>query len=77
MSDVTDLDIDTGSGSVTVWLPEGVGAQVDLETGSGGIDLDFPVQIRRVERDHVEGSIGDGEGRIRIETGSGRVRLAR
>ncbi len=77
VSDVTDLDIDTGSGSVTVWLPEVVGAEVDIETGSGGFDLDFPIQIRRVSRDHVEGSLGDGEGRIRIETGSGRVRLLR
>ncbi len=75
LGDVEDLDIDTGSGSVTVWLPEMVGAEVDLETGSGGIDVEGPFQIRRVSRDHVEGSLGDGEGRIRIETGSGRVRL--
>lgn len=77
VSDVADLHIDTGSGSVTVWLPEVVGAEVEIDTGSGGIDLDFPIQIRRVERDHLEGSLGDGEGLIRIDTGSGRVRLAR
>ena len=77
VSDVADLDIDTGSGSVTVWLPEVVGAQVDIETGNGGIDLDFPVRVRRVSRDHLEGSLGDGQGQIRIETGSGGVRLAR
>ena len=76
-NDVRDLDIDTGSGSVTVWLPEDVGAQVDIETGNGGIDIDLPVQLRRASRDHVEGSLGDGEGRIRIDTGSGRIRLLR
>ena len=76
-SDVRELDIDTGSGSVTVWLPEVVGAELEIETGNGGIDLDFPVQIRRISRDHLEGSLGDGEGRIRIDTGSGRVRLLR
>lgn len=77
LSDVTDLDIDTGSGSVTVWLPEVVGAEVDIKTGSGSIEVDFPVQIRRYSRDRFEGSLGDGEGRIRIDTGSGGVRLAR
>ena len=79
MSDVTNLDIDTGSGSVTVWLTEAVGAEVEIETGNGGIDIDLdsPIQIRRVSRDQLEGSLGDGDGRIRIDTGSGRVRLVR
>ncbi len=77
MEDVENLMVDTGSGSVTVWMPEGVGAEIEIETGSGGIDLDFPVQIRRAGRDHVLGTIGDGRGRINIDTGSGSVRLAR
>lgn len=77
LGDVTDLEIDTGSGSVTLIVTELLGAELEIETGSGGIDLDFPVQMRRVSRDHFEGSLGDGEGRIQIDTGSGRVRLMR
>ena len=77
LGDVENLDIDTGSGSVTVWLPEIAGAELEVETGSGGIELDFPVQIRRAGRDHVIGTIGDGRGRIHIDTGSGSIRLAR
>jgi hypothetical protein len=50
-------------------------AQVEIETGSGGIDLGFPVQVRKLESDHVTGTIGDGRGRLRIDTGSGGVRL--
>lgn len=68
-----DVEIDTGSGSVTLTLPASFGATVDLETGSGGIDLDFPVRVRRVERDHVVGTIGDGRGRLKVDTGSGRI----
>ena len=75
--DVETLVVDTGSGSVTVSMPETVGAELEVETGSGGIDLEFPVQIRRASRDHVVGTIGDGRGTIRIDTGSGNVRLAR
>ena len=70
-----DIEIDTGSGSVTLGVPDGLSAQVELETGSGGIDLGFPVQVRRLESDHVIGTIGDGRGRLRIDTGSGSIRL--
>jgi DUF4097 and DUF4098 domain-containing protein YvlB len=73
--DVDRLDVDTGSGSVTIHAPEDLGAEVELETGSGGIDLDFALQVRSVRRDHVYGTLGDGKGRIHIDTGSGSVRL--
>lgn len=74
-SPIEELVVDTGSGSVTLRLPAGLGAEVVAETGSGGIDVDVPVQIRSVKRDRLEGRIGDGRGRIRIETGSGGIRL--
>lgn len=70
-----DLSVDAGSGGVTVGLPSNTGADVDIETGSGGIESDFPLTVDRVERHHVRGRIGDGTGRIRIESGSGSVRL--
>jgi hypothetical protein len=72
---VDNLMVDTGSGSVTLHLPPGVGAEIEAETGSGGIDVDVPVQIRSVKRDHLLGRIGDGRGRINIDTGSGSIRL--
>lgn len=75
--DIDRLDADTGSGSITVRAPAELGATVDIETGSGGIDLDFPVEVRSVRRDRVQGTIGDGRGEIRIDTGSGSVRLIR
>ena len=70
-----DIEIDTGSGSVTLAVPDGLSARVEIETGSGGIDLGFPVQVRRLESDHVVGTIGDGKGTLRIDTGSGSIRL--
>ena len=69
------LNVDAGSGGVTVTLPASTGADVDIETGSGGIESDFPLTVDRFERHHVRGRIGDGAGRIRIEAGSGSVRL--
>ena len=75
LRDVDALDVDTGSGSVTIRAPEDLGGTVDLSTGSGGIDMDFAVQVRSVRRDEVRGTLGDGRGTIRIETGSGGIRL--
>ncbi len=74
---VEDVAIDAGSGGVTLRLPAAQGADVDIETGSGGIDSDFTVQTTRLSRDHLRGQIGDGKGRIKIESGSGTVRLVK
>jgi hypothetical protein len=71
------LVIDTGSGGVTVRAPAALSANVDVETGSGGFQTDFEITTRRVSRNHIEGRIGDGHSQIRIEAGSGSVRLLR
>ena len=72
------LAIETGSGDVTLRVPPTIGAEVDLETGSGDIDLGgVTLQVRRLAQDHITGTIGDGRGRLSIETGSGNVRLVK
>jgi len=78
LSDLQSLNVDTGSGDVTVRIPAVFGATVDIETSNGGIDLqDVALKATRLEEDHVVGEIGDGKGRVKIETGSGGVRLIR
>jgi lia operon protein LiaG len=70
------IDIETGSGQVSLSLPDGYGADVVLDTGSGDIDLGgIPVTVQRIRSDHLEGRIGNGQGRLHVETGSGDVRL--
>jgi len=75
LTDVDRLEIDTGSGGVTVRVPSSVGAQLVLDTGSGGIDVDLPLEIRESDRDHLEGILGDGRGSIHIDTGSGGIKI--
>ncbi|HWC46095.1 MAG TPA: DUF4097 family beta strand repeat-containing protein [Casimicrobiaceae bacterium] len=77
LAPVDDMKVEAGSGGVTVRLPANLSASVDLETGSGGIDTDFSVQVTKFEQHHIVGRIGDGRGRIKIEAGSGQVRLLR
>jgi lia operon protein LiaG len=71
------LDIDSGSGSVTLRLPPAFGADLDIDAGSGGYRVDFPVTFTRRSRSHLSGRVGDGSGRVRIDSGSGEVRLMR
>lgn len=72
-----EVSVETGSGDVTLHLPATLGADVDLETSSGDIETDFPVAIAHHADDRITGRIGSGGGRIRVETGSGAVRLLR
>ena len=76
-ADVDNLRAESGSGSVTLRIPSSLGAELSVDTGSGGIDTDFPITIRRRSRSELEGTIGDGQGRIQIDAGSGSVRLVR
>ena len=69
------LAIDGGSGSITVRVPENIGATIEAETGSGGIDTDLELQVRRMSRDRLSGTIGNGQAQVRIDSGSGRIRI--
>ncbi|MBA3554935.1 MAG: DUF4097 family beta strand repeat protein, partial [Gemmatimonadales bacterium] len=75
--DPTSLTVETGSGNIAVTAPGTLGAEVEIETSSGDIETDFPLQVTRHSREHLVGRIGDGRGKIAIETGSGDVRLLR
>lgn len=71
-----DAVIRAGSGGVSLTLPNEVNVEVDISTGSGGITTDFPVTMEDVRRRQLRGRIGTGaDGRVRINTGSGSVRL--
>ena len=71
------LQVQTGSGDITLKVPPTIGAEVDIETSSGEIETDFEVAVTRHARDHMTGRIGDGRGKIDIETGSGGIKLVK
>ena len=76
--DVETLRLDTGSGDVTVRAPASLGARFEAETGSGDVFGSLIEGItRRRDDDRYTGTIGDGQGLITIESGSGDVRLER
>jgi hypothetical protein len=74
---VQELEVATGSGDVSIVAPPTTSARLDIETGSGDIESDFPLAVTRSGRHHLTGTIGDGKGRVSVDTGSGGVRLLR
>jgi DUF4097 and DUF4098 domain-containing protein YvlB len=78
MSD--NWDITTGDGGVTLYLPNGFGAELDAHTGDGAIrnDLDVaggPEEEGGHNRRTLKGRLGNGGKQIRIRTGDGTIRL--
>lgn len=73
--EVRAVKIDSGSGGVTLGIPSTTGAMLEIDTGSGGINVDLPARVTRSRRSHFSGQLGDGRGRIEIDTGSGSVRV--
>jgi lia operon protein LiaG len=69
------LLVDTGSGGVTIVGPADLGAQVELETGSGGIQSDYTMTVESKDHGYLRGTIGDGRGRIKVDAGSGSVSI--
>jgi hypothetical protein len=64
---------ETGTGSVVLYLPADLDARVDLQTSSGSVDVQFPVDGESTRR-RVQGVIGSGEeASIRARTGSGSI----
>jgi DUF4097 and DUF4098 domain-containing protein YvlB len=75
--EIWNVNVETGSGDVTLKVPPTLAAEVDIETSSGDIETDFEVAVTRHARDHMTGRIGDGGGKIDIETGSGGIKLVK
>jgi hypothetical protein len=67
--------LETGSGSVEIWTGD-AGLTLDAETGAGSIQSDRKIATQGTsERHHVTGKINGGGPMVRIETGSGDIRL--
>jgi DUF4097 and DUF4098 domain-containing protein YvlB len=73
---IETADLGTASGSVHVRVPSDIDATVEIETASGGVDVDFPIKITQQRRNYLRGTIGAGTARMSISTASGSVRLS-
>lgn len=73
---VGDWNVDTGSGSVRIKLPEDAAFELDAHVGSGSIDVDHPVTVQgKVSKRRMRGDVRGGGDRLTVETGSGGIRI--
>ena len=71
-----DWKVNAGSGSVRIRLPADAAFTLDAETGSGGIDIEHPLTVEgKVSKRHLRGDVRGGGHLLRIDTGSGGVRI--
>ncbi len=72
-----DMRIRTGNGSITMYLPSAFAGELDVHSGDGHIDSDFPLQVNgRLDSNRIHATIGTGgTTRIDLSTGDGNVRL--
>ncbi len=74
-SPTSDWKLDTGSGSVE-FTPGNTGFVLDASTGSGSVHSDHEMTMQgSFDRHHITGKINGGGPTVRIETGSGDVRI--
>jgi Putative adhesin len=70
-----DWKLETGSGSIEFW-PGNTDFVLDASTGSGSVHTDHEMTVQgSFDRHHITGKIGGGGPTVRIETGSGDVRI--
>src|SRR5262249_40170495 len=68
--------IETGSGGVRLDFPKQLSAAFDCSTGSGSINADIEgVTLSRRDRQEARFTVGGGDARVRVETGSGSIHL--
>jgi hypothetical protein len=67
--------LETGSGNVEFW-PGNTGLTLDASTGSGSVHSDHEMTVQgSFDHHHITGKINGGGPTVRIQTGSGDVRI--
>ena len=75
---IDDLSVDTGSGPVVLALPRNPDVRIAIDSNQRGVQIDRDGAIydrRGSEDDGPVLRFGDGHGRVKIDTGSGRVTI--
>jgi lia operon protein LiaG len=76
--EIRSVELETASGTAEAVLSAGFAGEVEMETASGSIDVDFPLNVTTQRRNHLRGTVGSGgSARVSLSSASGDVRLLR
>jgi DUF4097 and DUF4098 domain-containing protein YvlB len=69
--------VKSGFGNISLALPEDIALNIDLQSGFGDIESEFPVTVRDLEEQtHWLGTINGGGPELTVETDNGNIRLS-
>jgi hypothetical protein len=71
------VEIGTISGAVELEVFPGLDAELRLQSVSGSIRCDFPLEVVEQKRNKLEGTVGNGMVPFEVKTVSGRISLSR
>lgn len=73
-----EYTLETSSGDVEAGFhtPTGYGFVLEVDTASGSIEGDLDIRLDEISRKTLKGTVGNGEGRVRIATASGNIRIS-
>jgi DUF4097 and DUF4098 domain-containing protein YvlB len=73
---VCDISLITHNGSIELESPPNFSAEVNASTHNGSINTDLPITVKgKVSKRRLVGTIGTGEGKLRLETHNGSIRI--
>lgn len=72
-----EMSFHTTNGSIRLYLPEDIQADIEASTTNGSISTDFPLEVRgKFNRKRVRGRINGGGGFIDLHTVNGRIQIS-
>lgn len=73
---VCDVSVITHNGGVEFVAPPNISAAVELSTHNGSIRTELPITVTgKVSRGKLTGTIGTGEGKLRLQTHNGSITI--
>jgi len=71
-----EMSFRTTNGSIKVYFPENLRADVEARTTNGSVRTDFPIEVRgKFSKRRLKGKINGGGGRIVLHTTNGGIRI--
>jgi hypothetical protein len=72
-----DFDIESSSGDVTLEVTDSFEGSISLKSNSGSVNSRLSGEIESLSESRLRGSMGNGNGRLRVSTVSGDIRIDR
>jgi DUF4097 and DUF4098 domain-containing protein YvlB len=73
---VCEVSIVTYNGGIVFDAPPDFSARVEASTHNGSVHTDLPITVvGKVSRNQLTGTVGTGQGKLRLETHNGSIRI--